>query len=59
MKITIKLANVPLTVEIEAPDESMSYMADVIAQTFEKMRKAWLETLKRQTKLHEGDSKDE
>lgn len=53
MKITISLESIPVRVVIEGSDESMSMMVDVASETLVRLRKIWLDTLKRQTKLPE------
>ncbi len=51
MKVTISLESIPVRVEIEGSDESMSMMVDVASETLIRLRKIWLDTIKRQTKL--------
>lgn len=51
MKITITLKNVPLSIVMEGSDEEMANMVDVATETMVKMKKIWLNTLKRQTEL--------
>ncbi len=51
MKITITLKSIPLAITLEGSDEEMEHMVDVAAETMIRMRKIWLNTLKRQTKL--------
>ena len=51
MKITVRLESVPVSVEIIGTDESIVQMVDVATVTLEKLRKIYLDTIKRQTKL--------
>ena len=57
MKIIISLESIPVRVEIEGSDESMAMMVDVASETLVRLRKIWLDTLKRQTKLPETETK--
>jgi len=57
MKITISLESIPVRVEIEGSDESMAMMVDVASETLVRLRKIWLDTLKRQTKLPEKEER--
>jgi hypothetical protein len=51
MKVTISLESIPVKVEIEGSDDSMAIMVDVASETLIRLRKIWLDTIKRQTKL--------
>jgi hypothetical protein len=51
MKITISLSNIPLSVTIEGPDESMAKMIDVATQALFKLRETWLGAVECQKKL--------
>jgi hypothetical protein len=53
VKILISLESVPLKVEIEGDDVAMTEIGIIIEDTLSKMKKVWLDTLKRQTKLAE------
>jgi len=51
MKVTISLDKPKVTVVIEGSDQSLSEISDVVEQALVKMKKVWLDTIKRQTKL--------
>jgi hypothetical protein len=51
MKITISLSNIPLSITIEGPDESMAKMIDVATQALFKLRETWLGAVECQKKL--------
>jgi len=51
MKVTISLDKPKILVVIEGSDASLSEMSDVVEQALTKMKKVWLDTIKRQTKL--------
>ena len=53
MKVVITLKKVPLTVEIEGTDEAMNDIGIIVENTLSRMKKVWLDTLKRQAKLLE------
>lgn len=57
MKITIWLESIPIKVEIEGSDDSMATMVDVASETLFRLRKIWLDTIKRQTKLKTDEEK--
>jgi len=57
MKITISLESIPVRVEIEGSDESMAMMVDVASETLVRLRKVWLDTIKRQMKLPETEER--
>lgn len=57
MKISVCLESIPIKVEIEGSDESMATMVDVASETLIRLRKIWLDTIKRQTKLKIGEEK--
>lgn len=53
MKISISLESIPLKVEIEGDDVAMTEIGIIIEDTLARMKKVWLDTLKRQTRLAE------
>ena len=53
MKITISLRNVPLSITIEGPDESISDMVDLASKTLFRLREIWLNALECQMKLEQ------
>ena len=53
MKVSISLESIPLKVELEGDDVAMTEIGTIVEDTFVRMKKVWLETLKRQTKLTE------
>lgn len=53
MKVTITLDKPKVTVVIEGSDTALAEISDVIEQALAKMKKVWLDTIKRQTKLPE------
>jgi hypothetical protein len=53
VKISISLESIPLKVEIEGDDVAMTEIGIIIEDTLARMKKVWLDTLKRQTKLAE------
>lgn len=57
MKISISLESIPVKVEIEGSDDSMGIMVDVASETLVRLRKIWLDTVKRQTKLKLDEAK--
>ncbi|MCJ7634209.1 hypothetical protein MUP77_17700 [Candidatus Bathyarchaeota archaeon] len=57
MKITVSLESIPIKVEIEGSDDSMATMVDVASETLFRLRKIWLDTIKRQTKLKPDEEK--
>lgn len=58
MKVTISLDKPKVTVVIEGSDTALAEISDVVEQALAKMKKVWLDTIKRQTKLPEtGESK--
>jgi len=57
LKISVCLESIPIKVEIEGSDESMATMVDVASETLIRLRKIWLDTIKRQTKLKIGEEK--
>jgi len=54
MKVTISLDKPKMIVVIEGSDNSMDEMGALLEETFARMKKVWLDHLKRQTKLNEG-----
>ena len=58
MKITISLTNVPLSVTIEGPDESIADMVELASKTLFKLRETWYGALKCQMKLLEKKKKE-
>lgn len=57
MKISVSLESIPIKVEIEGSDDSMATMVDVTTETLIRLRKIWLDTIKRQTKLKTDEDK--
>ena len=57
MKISISLDSIPVKVEIEGSDDSMATMVDVASETLVRLRRIWLDTIKRQTKLKIEEAK--
>ena len=58
VKVTISLDKPKVTVVIEGSDTSLAEISDVVEQALVKLKKVWLDTIKRQTKLPEtGGSK--
>ena len=53
MKVVITLKKVPLIVEIEGSDEAMNDIGIIVENILSRMKKVWLDTLKRQAKLME------
>jgi hypothetical protein len=51
MKVTISLDKPKMLVVIECSDASLAEISDVVEQALAKMKKVWLDTIKRQTKL--------
>lgn len=51
MKITISLDKPKVTIVIEGSDTSLAEISDVVEQALAKMKKVWLDTIKRQIKL--------
>ena len=51
MKVTISLDKPKILVVIEGSDASLGEISDVVEQALVKMKKVWLDTIKRQTKL--------
>jgi len=57
MKVTISLDKPKILVVIEGSDQSLSEISDVVEQALVKLKKVWLDTIKRQTKLPETETK--
>jgi hypothetical protein len=57
VKISISLESIPVKVEIEGSDDSMGIMVDVASETLVRLRRIWLDTVKRQTKLKLDEAK--
>lgn len=57
MRIVVSLESIPIKVEIEGSDDSMAIMVDVASETLIRLRKIWLDTIKRQTKLKIDEGK--
>lgn len=57
MRIVISLESIPIKVEIEGADDSMGMMVDVAYETLIRLRRIWLDTIKRQTKLKTDEEK--
>ena len=55
MKITFSLDKPKMVIIIEGPDSSMNDLGEVVEQVLQKMKKSWLDTIKRQTKLPETE----
>lgn len=55
MKVVISLEKVPLTIEIEGSDEAMVEIGTIVEDSFVRMKKVWLDSLKRQAKLTETE----
>ena len=53
MKVTISLDKPKMIVVIEASDTSMEEMGTLLEEAFTRMKRVWLDYLKRQTKLTE------
>ena len=53
MKIVISLESIPLKVEIEGADSAMAEVGIIVEDSLARMKKVWLDHLKRQTKLTE------
>lgn len=53
MKVTISLDKPKMVVMIEGSDNSMAEMGALLEETFARMKRVWLDYLKRQTKLTE------
>lgn len=51
MKVVISLEKVPLTIEIEGSDDAMSEIGTIVEATLARMKKVWLDSLKRQRNL--------
>ena len=51
MKVTISLDKPKMLVVIEGSDASLAEISDIVEQALTKMKKVWLDTIKRQTKL--------
>ena len=51
MKVTISLDKPKILVVIEGSDTSLAEISDVVEQALVKLKKVWLDTIKRQTKL--------
>lgn len=54
MKVTISLDKPKMVVVIEGSDNSMEEMGTLLEEAFTRMKRVWLDYLKRQTKLNEG-----
>ena len=57
MKVVISLEKVPLTIEIEGSDDAMSEIGTIVEATLARMKKVWLDSLKRQAKLVDEKTK--
>jgi hypothetical protein len=57
VKISISLESIPVKVEIEGSDDSMAIMVDVASETLVRLRRIWVDTVKRQTKLKLDEAK--
>ena len=57
MKVVISLEKVPLTVKIEGSDDAMSDIGIIVEDSLARMKKIWLDHLKRQTKLDDERTK--
>ena len=53
MKVTISLDKPKMVVVIEGSDNSMDEMGTLLEEAFTRMKRVWLDYLKRQTKLTE------
>ena len=51
MKVTISLDKPKILAVIEGSDQSLSEISDVVEQALVKLKKVWLDTIKRQIKL--------
>ncbi len=54
MKVTISLDKPKMVVVIEGSDNSMEEMGTLLEEAFTRLKRVWLDYLKRQTKLNEG-----
>lgn len=57
MKVTISLDKPKMVVVIEGSDNSMDEMGTLLEEAFARMKRVWLDYLKRQTKLTEEKQK--
>ena len=55
MKVTISLDRPKVQVVIEGSDASLAEISDVVEQALVKIKKVWLDYIKRQTKLPEKE----
>lgn len=55
VKVTISLDKPKILVVIEGSDQSLSEISDVVEQSLVKLKKVWLDTIKRQAKLPETE----
>jgi len=53
VKVTISLDKPKMVVVIEGSDNSMEEMGTLLEEAFTRMKRVWLDYLKRQTKLTE------
>jgi len=53
MKVIISLDKPKVSIVIEGTDTSMNEISDVVEQALVKIKKVWLDYIKRQTKLPE------
>jgi len=53
VKVTISLDKPKMVVVIEGSDNSMDEMGTLLEEAFTRMKRVWLDYLKRQTKLTE------
>ena len=56
MKVTISLDKPKVSVVIEGSDTSLAEVSDVVEQSLVKIKKVWLDYIKRQTKLPEKEN---
>jgi len=54
VKVTISLDKPKMVVVIEGSDNSMEEMGTLLEEAFTRLKRVWLDYLKRQTKLNEG-----
>ena len=55
MKVTISLDKPKVVIVIEGSDTSLAEVSDVVEQALVKIKKVWLDYIKRQTKLPETE----
>lgn len=53
MKVSISLDSIPLKVELEGDDVAMAEIGVIVEDTLARMKRVWLDSLKRQAKLTE------